>query len=132
MNFNHLKLKVVEGAYEHVLFDEHSKLVEVAQKLESSHPAALFWAADEASAILPVGLAAGTKTEPGWSCIRIVGNMPFGTVQGLIATISSTLSEEKIGVCVVSTFLTDWFFVRSKLLEKACLALKEKGWEFVS
>ena len=68
------------------------------------------------------------KEQNGWIGFKIIGEMPFGTVQGLISTISSCLMREEIGVCVVSTFQTDLFLVKKDRADKAIELLKNDGW----
>ena len=131
MSYSHLKLKILEGKFNYALFASKAELLSIANELNVNKPAAFFFAAEEASAILPEDVVIkAKKIESDWACIRIVGDMPFGTVQGLIATISTQLKNHGLGICVVSTFLTDWFFIKAGNLEKALGALKSSGWQF--
>jgi hypothetical protein len=68
------------------------------------------------------------KKHDGWIGIKVEGEMPFGTVQGLISTISGSLAEQGIGICVISTFLTDIFLLRISNIDKAIARLKSQGW----
>ena len=130
MKYEHLKLKVLPGEYKYLLLDNRAELSELL-KIDSSVPMAMFCSTDEVSAIVPSSIeSSAKKTEPGWICLRIIGEMPFGTVQGLIAEISGILAEKQMGICVVSTFLTDWFFVKAKNATSAIDALKLAGWNF--
>lgn len=132
MKYDHLKLQVLDGRYKYLLFDRSADIKDFFE-ISPHALIALFRSADELSAIVPVEieLPGATKVEPDWICMKIVGEMPFGTVQGLIAEISGALAENKMGICVVSTFLTDWFFVKSKNIELTVSALKKIGWKFV-
>ena len=131
MKYDHLKLKVLEGEFKYLLLDTQSDL-EALLKIVPRGPMAFFRSADEISAIVPTAIEfQAKKIEPEWICMRIIGEMPFGTVQGLIAEISGILAKSNMGICVVSTFLTDWFFVKSKNIEAAVIELKKIGWKFV-
>ena len=131
MKYEHLKLKVLDGEYKYLLLDTQADL-EAVLKFVPRGPMALFRSVDEISAIVPTGVEVNAKKiEPGWVCLRIIGEMPFGTVQGLIAEISGILATKDLGVCIVSTFLTDWFFLREKNAATAIEALKQHGWKFV-
>lgn len=133
MKYDHLKLKVLDGRYKYLLFESGADIRELFEVAPRA-PVALFRSADETSAIVPSDVdlpGAIKKVEPDWVCMKIVGEMPFGTVQGLIAEISGVLAENNMGICVVSTFLTDWFFVKSKNIEAAVSELKKIGWKFV-
>ena len=131
MKYAHLKLRVLDGKFKYILLKDGNSIQRLLSGLDKKSPVAFFLAADEASAIVPEEVSVPVvKAEPEWRCIRVVGEMPFGTVQGLIATISSSLKEENIGICVISTFLTDWFFIKGKNIDSAVERLKKDGWEF--
>lgn len=53
-------------------------------------PIAIFSSPDELSLIAPVNFlfSEAEKIQAQWKCFKIEGDMPFGTVQGLIAKIS--------------------------------------------
>lgn len=133
--FKHLKLKVLPKDYKYVLFENEDNFWAAAKGLKSlpkDELSFLFRCADESSMIVPGDYTVFcSKEEPEWKAIRIVGEMPFGTVQGLIASISTLLQKANIGICAISTYLTDVFFIKTKNLETASKALKNEGWEFV-
>ncbi|MBX9765815.1 MAG: ACT domain-containing protein [Bdellovibrionales bacterium] len=128
--YQHLKLTILLGEFKYVLLKNREQLIQLAS--EEAKPISLFSSSKEISAIIPAHIQIDVvKSEEDWSCVEIIGEMPFGTVPGLIATISSSLKTESLGLCVVSTFLTDWFFIRTKNLAKAKVILERDGWEFV-
>jgi len=135
--FAHLKLRVVGAEYKYVLFDDQAKFLQAVKTISeqvTDLPYSIFFTQDERSAIIPSELSVDSvkdKDVKEWSCFHIVGEMPFGTVEGLIAMISNTLRDASIGICAVSSYKTDLFFVKVKNLENAKKALAEKGWEFV-
>ena len=132
MPLKHLKLKVLPGQFKYVLFEPNVDLNAIVSPITKASPAAFFVSAEEVSAILPSdALVPEVKSEPGWSCIRVIGEMPFGTVEGLISNVSSTLKTNGLGLCVVSMFRTDWFFIRTKNIDLAVEGLKKAGWNFV-
>ena len=129
--YQHLKLKVFKSEFKCVLLEAPTDLMAILEAAENM-PLAIFRGDSEFSAILPVHVPCeASKTEPDWICLRIIGEMPFGSVQGLIAEISGILAKKSMGICVISTFLTDWFFIKSRNKELAVEALKDAGWEFV-
>jgi hypothetical protein len=129
MKFAHLKLKKISLPYKYVLLDNLNAFKLLASQVDSKTPIALFASPTEFSAIIPEDIQIpALKTEKDWACIGIVGDMPFGTVQGLIASISTTLIAESIGICVVSTFKTDWFFIKNENFANAVQALTNGGW----
>lgn len=132
--YSHLKLKVLEQEFQYVLFeDEISFLSNIATLKENRIEYFSFSFQNEFSLITPssVDVLNFAKIQKGWTAIRTVGEMPFGTVQGLIANISSVLFKESIGVCVVSSFLLDVFFVRSTNVPRALTSLKNSGWTII-
>ncbi len=64
------------------------------------------------------------ECELGFKCFRIKGIIDF-SVLGLIAKISKILFENKIVIFVISTFNTDYIFVKNKDFEKAISLIKE-------
>lgn len=132
--YDHLKLKVFDSEFQYVLLqsgDDLTNLSEAAGDL----PLAMFRGDGEFSAIIPSIVSCHdvkvVTTEPDWVCLRIIGEMPFGSVQGLIAEISGILAKKNMGICVVSTFLTDWFFIKAKNKAEALSSLQDAGWRFV-
>lgn len=135
MDYEHLKLKLLTSEFNYVLFDgepEFFKFVQLIKSHISESPVVLFCSAAEMSAIVPSNLTAPSKKiESGWIGLRIVGEMPFGTVQGLIAQISGVLRDAGLGTCVVSTFLTDLFFIKKVNKDVALRCLVSAGWEVI-
>lgn len=129
MKYGHLRLEILPQTFKYVLLkDKHS--LPLGDELG---PIAMFMGHGEVSAIVPETLTTdATAIESDWACIRVVGEMPFGSVQGLIAKVSAALHADGLGVCIVSTFKSDWFFVRMKYIERARSALSADGWEFQS
>jgi hypothetical protein len=130
--YAHLKIKILKEDYQYSLLKSNEDLLQVNSFFKSiKEPVAIFLSDEELSLMAPTHLSQNLNTEkaePGWLCFRIVGPMPFGTVQGLISNISNVLFREQIGVCIVSTFKSDWFFIRSKYQEKAVVLLTNEGW----
>ncbi len=71
-----------------------------------------------------------TEREDNWKAFRIEGVLNFSLI-GILAKISQVLSDNKIGIFAVSTFNTDYIFVKSKDFESALSALKNAGYEIV-
>lgn len=133
--FKHLKLRVLGGSYKYVRFQDSEalwKAVESVRQTSNNSLVFVFDAEEDKSLVAKDAMpVSGIKEQGGWKAIRVIGDMPFGTVQGLLATISGTLKAHGIGVCVVSSYLTDFFLILEKEFEKAITALKQDGWEFV-
>jgi hypothetical protein len=131
--YSHLKFKILEDEYEYILFENSSQLDRAVSWLnENEVDYSSFSFKGEKSLVCRKSSPnfPHIKAESGWTAFKIVGDMPFGTVQGLIASISSLLYGEKIGVCVVSSFLSDVFFVRTKNISKVQGILEIEGWSF--
>lgn len=69
-----------------------------------------------------------TDVSKGWRGFRIEGVLDFSLI-GILAKISAILAENNIGIFVVSTYNTDYVFVKKENFEKAVQALKNKGYE---
>ncbi len=65
--------------------------------------------------------------EDGWCGMRIVGTLDFSLI-GILARISAALAEAKIGIFAVSTYDTDYIFIKEENRTKAEAALTAAGY----
>lgn len=68
------------------------------------------------------------KQEDGWRCFRICDILDFSLI-GILADISKILADKKIGIFAVSTYNTDYIFVKQENFSAAILALSENEYE---
>ena len=68
------------------------------------------------------------ERDDGWKGFRITGVLDFSLI-GILSKISSILAENKIGIFAVSTYNTDYIFVKEENFEKALNALKDSGYD---
>jgi hypothetical protein len=134
--YSHLKLKVFSEDFKYVKFESRRSLTAFLNNLQLAtdvNPMFVFQTAIENSAIVKqsIPIPSEAKLNEGWFGITTEGEMPFGSVQGLIATVSGQLFENKIGVTVISTFDADFIFVKINNRDLAIETLKSKGWELV-
>ena len=71
-----------------------------------------------------------TDREDGWRGFRIEGVLDFSLV-GILSKISAILADAKIGIFAISTFNTDYIFVKQPDEEKALSALAGKGYTII-
>ena len=71
-----------------------------------------------------------TAREDGWKGFRIRGALDFSLV-GILSRLSGILAENGIGIFAVSTYNTDYIFVKAENCEKATAALRAAGYDFV-
>lgn len=85
----------------------------------------------ESSLVCPTSAVPDNTTirEDGWRSFRIVGTLDFSLV-GILSRISGILAEENIGIFAVSTFDTDYVFVKAENFARAVEALRTSGYEF--
>ena len=86
----------------------------------------------ELSAVCPTGLCSSLdceKREDGWRGFRVAGTLDFSLIGGL-SGISSVLAAEGIGIFVISTYDTDYVWVKGEQWAKAAAALERKGYRF--
>lgn len=74
--------------------------------------------------------AAALAREDGWRGFRIEGMLDFSLI-GILAKISAILAECGIGIFVVSTFNTDYIFVKDENFDRAMDALSGAGYEII-
>lgn len=68
--------------------------------------------------------------EKGWRGMRVNDVLDFSLI-GILAKIAAVLAAKQISIFVVSTYDTDYIFVKAKQLETAVAALKENGYEII-
>ena len=86
---------------------------------------------EEKSLVCPTELVPQNtvKRDDGWKSLRINGLLDFSLV-GVLARISTILAENSIGIFAVSTFNTDYIFVKKCNFDKAIQALEDAGFIF--
>jgi hypothetical protein len=68
----------------------------------------------------------GIRCERGWRCLRVAGTIPFSVV-GVLASLTAPLAEAGISVFAVSTFDTDYLFVKEDEWKRAVDVLCQYG-----
>ena len=66
--------------------------------------------------------------DDGWKGFRIEGVLDFSLI-GILSKISAILAENKVGIFAVSTYNTDYIFVKEENFDKAINALKNSGYD---
>ena len=87
---------------------------------------------EEKSLVCPtsVVLPGVLERNDGWKVFRIEGILDFSLV-GILAGISSCLAENGIGIFAISTYNTDYVFVKEKDFDKAVEVLASERYAFV-
>lgn len=65
-----------------------------------------------------------------WKGLKIVGVLDFSLI-GILSKITTVLAKNNIGIFAVSTYNTDYLFVKEKNYIKALKALQEAGYEIL-
>ena len=71
-----------------------------------------------------------SERDDGWRMMRIQGVLDFSLI-GILSKISSVLAERRIGIFAVSTYNTDYIFVKAENYENALNALAGEGYRIV-
>lgn len=69
-------------------------------------------------------------SENGWKALRIDEILDF-SLTGILAHISASLADQDIGIFAVSTYNTDYIFVKKSDFAKALAALTDAGYEII-
>lgn len=72
-----------------------------------------------------------TAIELGWRGFKVMGVLDFSMI-GVIAKISAILAAADISIFVVSTYNTDYIFVKSEVYDKCAETLVQEGYKFVN
>ena len=88
---------------------------------------------EEISLVCPTkDVPAGTSTrDDGWRGFRIQGTLDFSLI-GILAKISAILAEQRIGIFAISTYNTDYIFVKEENFAKALQSLAEHGYKVIN
>lgn len=70
------------------------------------------------------------EQENGWNAFRIKGVLDFSLV-GVLSKISALLAGNNIGIFVVSTYNTDYIFVKKEKMSEALQVLADNGYRIV-
>lgn len=83
---------------------------------------------EELSLVCPSAVAPADTLarEDGWRGFRVVGKLDFALV-GILARISGALAEEGISLFAVSTYDTDYIFLKAESFDAALAALQRRG-----
>lgn len=68
----------------------------------------------------------GVRGEHGWRCLRVAGTMAFSMI-GVVTSFSTPLAAAGLGIFIISTFDTDYLFVKASDLSNAVTALRTTG-----
>jgi hypothetical protein len=71
------------------------------------------------------------KCNKNWRILKISGPLDFSLV-GIIADITCILKEKNIPVFIISTYDTDYIFIKQKDLNNGIKALTRKGYTFLN
>ena len=66
------------------------------------------------------------RREDGFRCLEVAGPIPFDAT-GVLASLAAPLARARIPILAVSTFDTDYVFVRRERLTDAVRALRRAG-----
>lgn len=65
--------------------------------------------------------------DDGWRAFRIEGVLEFSLI-GILSRISAILAENQIGLFAISTYNTDYIFVKKENVQKAAALLSKAGY----
>jgi hypothetical protein len=68
----------------------------------------------------------GIACEREWACLEVRGPLPF-SLTGVLSSLLDPLTGAGISVFVISTYATDYIFVKNELLPRAINALRTAG-----
>ena len=70
---------------------------------------------------------AGVQAQAGWRCLKVEGPFDLTTAIGVLAALAEPLAQAGVSLYVVSTFDTDYLFVRGEQFGQATEALTARG-----
>ena len=90
-----------------------------------------FWSATRSESELSIvcceeDVPTDASAERGWCALELAGPLDF-SLTGVVAALVTPLAEAEVPIFVISTFETDYLFVRERDLERSVDALTEAG-----
>jgi len=86
---------------------------------------------DELSVVCPQGsVPAGVLCEGGWKCIKVNGPLDL-SLTGILASLAVPLAKAGVPIFAISTYDTDYILVKAADLEKAAVAIRDAGHNFI-
>jgi uncharacterized protein len=90
-----------------------------------------FWSVTRSDSELSIvcreeDVPAAASAERGWCALELAGPLDF-SLTGVVAALVTPLAEAEVPIFVLSTFETDYLFVRERDLERSVTALAEAG-----
>lgn len=83
--------------------------------------------ADELAIICPAeSVPPGVRAERDWRVLKLVGPFPF-TAVGVLAALAGPLADAGISLLSIATYDTDYFLVKSAVLDEAIAVLVAAG-----
>lgn len=70
------------------------------------------------------------RCDDGWNGFRIQGVLDFSLI-GILSKISSVLADNGISIFAVSTYNTDYVFIKEEKYQKALEILKQFGYKII-
>jgi len=74
--------------------------------------------------------ANAVEREDGWKAFRIQGTLDFSLI-GILSKLAALLAQRNIGIFAVSTYNTDYIFIKKGNYDQAVAALLEAGYRVV-
>ena len=95
-----------------------------------------FWSVtrtgDELSVVcVEAGIPETVKSEKGWRCLKVHGPLEF-SLTGVLVSLTRPMAEAAISTFALSTYDTDYLFVKEAELDRALAVLAEGGHEIIS
>jgi len=72
----------------------------------------------------------GVEALKGWRSLKVQGKLPFNLV-GVLSALTSTLAQAGISIFAISTYDTDYLFIKAADMERAVAALRNAGHEVI-
>jgi hypothetical protein len=119
-----VKLHTLDELYAIVRLDPDAELPDWAR---GGH----FWSATRSESELSIvcceeDVPTDASAERGWCALELAGPLHF-SLTGVVAALVTPLAEAEVPIFVISTFETDYLFVRERDLERSVDALAEAG-----
>jgi uncharacterized protein len=128
MSTRQIKLRQLPGSYSICRLSSASSIPDWAQ---GSGFVAIVRSAEEVSIVcMSDGVPNDVIASRSWCCLQFIGPFAFDET-GVVLSVIRPISENKIGIFIISTFDTDYLLIQNRDIDLAKELLRQAGHEFI-
>ena len=120
-----MKVSLLEETYGVCRLPSNTRIPEWTERQTKQTFLSITQTSEELSIVCPMQwIPSGVQCERDWKCIKIIGPLDFNQI-GVISSMSGALAQHSIPLFVISTYDTDYLFVKEDNIVKTKQILEQ-------